>query len=188
MFTPITQSAAPHIEVTITPALRALVTDQRIRARCSATHQPVASGRSGAEVTALNYPWQVQRLRRDGQRPLKFEGLQIAGYRTPVLMGQTECEQRVAVYVSRSNRIFVALALIAPRDAPLRSVHDASPLAAQPPSPLLAAWCRKIGNALGLLALSSHPADCRAQIQNAIRSITSLNLQSELSPCERKPT
>ena len=110
------------IEVTISQELRDLLTG-RMRSEAPEITRPVTVVPE-AIVPVSEPGWQKIRLRRDGQRPLQFDGLPVVRFSGPLTLGEWDCEQDVALYLDRHGDAYLALALHMPETAPVRPVHQ----------------------------------------------------------------
>ena len=168
------QHLKPHIEVTITPEMRALFIGQNICGKGTYTrdlqHQRSARKESSRQLEPRS-GWTSHCLRRDGKRPLKFEGLQIASYNVPIAFKRAVLEHRAAIYVDRSNEIYMSLALLLPPDAVARSIFDAGLVSRDAPRRLLSDWNDKVSQIGKRVTLCSPQTDTIAQICSAFAPI-----------------
>lgn len=112
--------------VVIDPALRALYRAARrgTPAAPPAETRPPDRPAPAREMAPLR--WQRIRLRRDGARPLVFEGLGLLSRRveTPLTPDGPCLEQLFELYLARHGDLVARLALLVPDGAPARPVHS----------------------------------------------------------------
>ena len=169
------QQRKPDVEVTISPELRAIFSNRKRAAQDGSRHpkqKVVVPHENSISENCRTPVWQWQTLRRDGGRPLKFEGLKVVEHEPPVPLAVSTFEQRMAIYIDRSRNVYMSLALVVPPDAGMRSVFDADQISAQAPTHLLSKWYEKVVRVTGLLTACSSHDDMRGSIHHAARSIT----------------
>ncbi|PJI91442.1 hypothetical protein BC777_0270 [Yoonia maricola] len=182
------QHINPQIDVTITPALRALLAGQSVTAAGESAREVPARMIHDTVPTATSVPrsaTQMQSLRRDGKRPLRFEGLLVVANIVPVRVDDMVLQQHMAIYVDNAGDIYMSLALLIPPDAPARSLFNANKISVQAPEQHLSNWYDRASKIIEQLTPPSPCPDARAPLYSALRSLTSLCLQSERLPIER---
>ena len=173
------QQVKPHVDVTITPELYALYAGRKISGNdvnAIQTRQQKLPHETKSCDTKLRSGWVSYTLRRDGKRPLKFEGLKIASYTVPIPLKQMVFEYQTSIYIDRSKDIYMSLILLLPPDAAARSIFDAGLISTQAPRLQLSDWCDKVSEIAKRVTSSSLHTDTLLQIRNAIRPKTPLCL------------
>lgn len=108
----------PQIEVTISPVLRRLLADSR---ELSVADCPAPVSPPIAPVVQAR--WQRVRLRRDGLRPLVFDGVPVftVALRTATELG--EAEQSIRLFCTETGDVVAEIAVMPPPEMPARPVH-----------------------------------------------------------------
>lgn len=188
MPSPMTQPSSPEIDVTITPALRALLAGRSVAQMTAVARKTPRSGtpKSRAPARRQTRPMtQKHRLRRDGQRPLLIEGMRVVSQTAQLPLGDIVLEQRIAVYLDTSDDAYLALALVVPSEVAAHSIFDAGLMSPSTPAAFLSAWSAKADAVIVRLTATSPYPDLRHPVHGAQGSLLSLCLQSELLLNER---
>ena len=183
-----TQPSRPDIDVTITPALRALLAGRSI---AQMTGRAGKTPRSYTPTSRAPAPRQTRpmsqrhRLRRDGQRPLLIEGMRVFSQTDPLPLGDIVLEQRIAVYLDKADDAYLALALVVPTEVAAHSIFDAGLMSPSTPAAFLSAWSAKANAVIARLTAKSPDPVLRHPLHSAQRSLSSLCLQPGLLFNER---
>lgn len=108
----------PQIEVTISPDLHRLLAVAR---EMPAAERPALVPQPLPEAAPTH--WQRIRLRRDGRRPLIFDGAPIFSASARTATGQGEAEQSIGLFYSKSGQLVAQIAVIPPADIPAWPIH-----------------------------------------------------------------
>ncbi len=185
---PMTQPSSPDIDVTITPALRALVAGRSIGHMAAVARKTPRNGppTSPAQAALQTLPMmQKHRLRRDGQRPLLIDGMRVIAQSAQLPLGDIVLEQRVAVYLDATDNAYLALALVVPSEVAAHSIFDAGLMSSSRPAEFVSAWSAKANAVIASLTATSPHPDLRHPVHGAQGSLSSLCLQPELLLNER---
>lgn len=170
-----TQLADPNIEVIISPELRALYASASDPAIANAPRFSNAAVRKRAAASVLGGPqpmWRPISLRRDGQRPFRFEGLCVASYAVPLRSAVEGFTHKLSLYVSQANDFYLSLAVLPPANVALRPIFDAVLLKGTAMSRLQADWNERVETVLSFVTPSSHPTDSSSQSLISLWTIT----------------
>ena len=152
------QHTMPQIEVTISPALRAIyATRGKVVAEVNA--EAVASQDTHREAQREpargQTQWHRLRLRRDGKRPLEIEGMHVATCAKPVRLGHAIFDHRLDIYISKEETIYISMALHPPTDVPVRPVYAAEVVGDPPLDQVMSQWNDQVDRVSAFVTLSS---------------------------------
>lgn len=137
---------ALNIDVTISQELRDLVAGRDLialagKADRNAAARPPVSDHTRAMPTGT---WSLCRLRRDGARPLVFNGLPVVSHEGSLQADGCTYRHGFSIYVSALREIYVHLTLAGPDDAPRRPLNRCERLDATRASGLLQSWVAEV--------------------------------------------
>lgn len=116
----------PSIEITVTNGLRHLLAHSGyVRRSGRNTRHPKVDTPRPAPIPG-NHAWRAISLRRDGTRPIRFQGARLLKLVGDVETPLGTARQRLALFIARDQGLFASLVVHPPNGASGRPTYDAA--------------------------------------------------------------
>lgn len=178
-----------NIDVTITQELRDLYLNSHLMPVVEESLAEAHVQQAPAPPEQAHPDWTPVKLRRDGERPLQFSGLEIVSFSGPLTYGDWDCDQHVSLFLSENKTLYLALALRLPENASSRSLHCCLELAYNPGPRFLDSWFEQIRvHVVGALEMGASPFDESSDLIGGFHALTAHCFQAKQVQATRNET
>lgn len=180
---------AINLEVSISPELRGLLAGRGLSALPSEPQPTVEPDRGSRSETGSVAWWTPLRLRRDGDRPVRFEGQTLVSFSTKLGLVGWDCTQEVALHVSKEQQFYLSLALLVPDGTPARPVYRCIELGADAGPDMIDDWLNLIlAHAPRAVSGGETPVEDFSDLSGRFHALTARCFLPQQRPAERKNT